>query len=35
LPYDQTAIDLPACNVRASLAGGAPSGINAYLVGLG
>ncbi len=35
LPYDQTAIDLPAGAVRCALTGGAPSGINASLVGLG
>ncbi len=35
LPYDQTSIDLPAGNVRCAINGGAPSGINASLVGLG
>ena len=35
LPGNQSGIDLPACNVRCALAGGTPSGINAYLVGLG
>lgn len=35
LPGSQTAIDLPACNVRCACTGGTPSGINAYLVGLG
>lgn len=35
LPYSQTGIMLPACNVRIALTGGTPSGINAYLVGLG
>jgi len=35
LPANQSGIDLPACNVRCNLAGGTPSGINAYLVGLG
>lgn len=35
LPGNQTAIDLPAGNVRCACAGGTPSGINAYLVGLG
>jgi len=35
LPRSQTGIDLPAGNVRCALTGGTPSGINAYLVGLG
>lgn len=35
LPRSQTGIDLPAGNVRCALTGGSPSGINAYLVGLG
>lgn len=35
LPASQTAIDLPAGNVRANLVGGTPSGVSAYLVGLG
>lgn len=35
LPGSQTAIDLPAGNVRCACTGGTPSGINAYLVGLG
>lgn len=35
LPGNQTAIDLPAGNVRCACTGGTPSGINAYLVGLG
>lgn len=35
LPGCQTAIDLPAGNVRVSMAGGTPSGISAWLVGLG
>lgn len=35
LPRSQTGIDLPAGNVRVALTGGTPSGINAYLVGLG
>lgn len=35
LPRSQTGIDLPAGNVRCALVGGTPSGINAYLVGLG
>lgn len=35
LPANQSGIDLPAGNVRVALVGGSPSGINAYLVGLG
>lgn len=35
LPYGQTGIDLPACNVRVGISGGTPSGINGYLSGLG
>lgn len=35
LPRSQTGITLGPGNVRAALTGGAPSGINAYLVGLG
>lgn len=35
LPGNQTAIDLPAGNVRMASTGGAPSGLNAYLVGIG
>ena len=35
LPRSQTGIDLPPGNVRCALTGGTPSGINAYLVGLG
>lgn len=35
LPANQSGIDLPACNVRCALTGGTPSGINAYIVGLG
>ena len=35
LPRSQTGIDLPAGNVRASVTGGTPSGLNVYLVGLG
>lgn len=35
LPYGQTGIDLPACNVRVALTGGTPSGVNSYLSGLG
>lgn len=35
LPGNQTAIDLPACLVRMAASGGSPSGLNAYLIGLG
>ena len=35
LPSNQSGIDLPACRVRMAATGGAPSGIYAYLVGLG
>lgn len=35
LPFAQTQVDLPAGNVRVALTGGTPSGIYAYLVGLG
>lgn len=35
LPRSQTGIDLPMGNVRCNITGGTPSGINAYLVGLG
>ena len=35
LPGSQAAIDLPAGAVRCACTGGTPSGINAYLVGLG
>lgn len=35
LPGNQSGIDLPAGNVRCALVGGSPTGINAYLVGLG
>ena len=35
LPYSQTLIDLPACNVRCALTGGTPAAIYAYLIGLG
>lgn len=35
LPGNQTGISLPAGNVRCAVSGGSPSGINAYLVGLG
>lgn len=34
-PRSQTGIDLPAGNARCALIGGAPTGVNAYLVGLG
>lgn len=35
LPGNQSGIDLPAGNVRCACTGGTPSGINAYLIGLG
>ena len=35
LPANQSGVDLPAGNVRCACTGGTPSGINAYLVGLG
>ena len=35
LPGNQSGVDLPACNVRCACTGGSPTGINAYLVGLG
>ena len=35
LPANQSGIDLPAGNVRMAATGGTPSGLNAYLVGLG
>lgn len=35
LPFVISPIELPACNVRAALTGGSPSGINANLVGIG
>lgn len=35
LPASQTGIDLPPGNVRVALTGGSPTGINAYLIGLG
>lgn len=35
LPANQTAIDLPAGLVRMAATGGTPSGLNAYLIGLG
>lgn len=35
LPGNQTGIVLPACNVRCAMTGGTPSGIFAYLIGLG
>lgn len=35
LPRSQTGVDLPAGDVRVAITGGSPSGIYAYLVGLG
>jgi hypothetical protein len=35
LPFAQTGVDLPACNVRMAATGGTPTGLYAYLVGLG
>jgi len=35
LPFTQTGIELPAGNVRMAATGGAPSGLNASLCGLG
>ena len=35
LPGNQTSIDLPAGLVRMAATGGSPSGLNAYLIGLG
>lgn len=35
IPTSQTGIDLPACNVRAAIAGGAATSINVWLIGLG
>lgn len=35
LPGNQSGIDLPACNVRLAATGGTPSGLYAYLIGLG
>jgi hypothetical protein len=35
MPYAQTGIDLPAGSVRLNCAGGSPSGVYAYLVGVG
>jgi hypothetical protein len=35
LPFSQTAIDLPAGNVRMAATGGTPSALYAYLIGLG
>jgi N-acetylneuraminic acid mutarotase len=35
LPGCQTGVDLPAGNVRLAMAGGSPSGVSAWLVGLG
>lgn len=34
-PANQTGIDLPAGAVRVALTGGTPTGVNAYLQGLG
>jgi len=35
LPFVVTPVMLPACNVRCAMTGGAPSGINATLAGIG
>lgn len=35
LPYVQVGINLPACNVRFNVAGGAPSALYGYLLGEG
>jgi len=35
LPFALAGIDLPACNVRLAVSGGAPSGLYAYLNGVG
>lgn len=35
LPGCQTAIDLPAGNARVAMAGGSPTGVSAWLIGLG
>lgn len=35
LPNSQTGVDLPACNVRLAVTGGAPSAIFGQLIGLG
>lgn len=35
LPFAQTGIDLPAGNVRMAATGGTPTGLYAYLIGLG
>lgn len=35
LPISQTGVDLPACNVRLAIVGGAATGVSAWLVGLG
>jgi len=35
LPGNQTGIDLPAGNVRMAATGGTPTGLYAYLIGLG
>lgn len=35
LPGCQTGVDLPACNVRLAMGGGSPTGVSAWLIGLG
>lgn len=35
LPYSQTGVDLPASTVRMGVSGGTPSGLNAWLAGIG
>lgn len=35
IPTSQTGIELPPCNVRAAIAGGAATSISVWLVGLG
>ena len=35
LPFSQAQIALPAGNVRVALSGGSPSGVSAWLVGVG
>lgn len=35
LPINQTGVDLPGCNVRLGIVGGAATSINASLIGLG
>lgn len=35
VPYSQLQVELPACNVRVALTGGAATGITAYLQGCG